>query len=109
MASHRSMKTEKPRCARGSSQPKLSALNVEAGTAAARGLHVRVLELKAGPFQGLHVVHDRAIQIHHAGRVHEHLQAVELKGLVHHAGAVLELHRVLEAGATATDNAYTQA
>jgi type II secretory pathway pseudopilin PulG len=52
-------------------------LHAERRTAAAGRLHLGVLELEAGGFQRLHVVHDAAVQIHQRGGIHKDLQVVE--------------------------------
>src|SRR5580658_4088728 len=83
-------------------------LNVEGRSAAAGALHVRVVELEAGAFQRFQVVNADALQVHQRGRVDENLQAFEVEGLVHHAGAVFERHRVGEAGAASAYHSDTQ-
>src|SRR6266704_5591025 len=91
---------------RGSSN--LCALCLEAGSATAGALHVRVLELEARALEGLDVVDNASRKIHERGRVHENLQTFKLEDFVHGSGAILKLHAVLEARAAATDYSHTQ-
>src|SRR5579863_5227531 len=84
------------------------ALHVERRTAAASALHIRILELEASAFECLDVIDHAAIQIHDRRRIDVDLQAVEIKSLIHHAGAVFELHRVGEPGTTAAYDTYAQ-
>jgi hypothetical protein len=75
----------------------IGALGAEGASAAAGGLHIRVIELEPGAFQALDVIHFRAVQIQQARLVDEHLQAAKAVGLIQHSGTVLESHRVAEA------------
>src|SRR5580704_17248343 len=77
-------------------------LCAEGAAAPAGALHVRVIELKSGAFHGLDVVHFGAVQIQQASLVDEHLQIVELIGLVQHVRRILESHGIAESGAPAT-------
>jgi hypothetical protein len=59
-------------------------LDAKRGTATAGALRVRVLKLEACCFQGFHVIHHAAIEIHQRSRIDKHLEAVEGENLVHH-------------------------
>src|SRR5271166_2752611 len=83
-------------------------LNVKRGAATAGALHVRVLELEPGAFQGLDVIDMRSAQIHQGSGIHVNLQTVKIENLVHHAGAVLEGHGILKSRATAADYGQPQ-
>src|ERR1700722_17318806 len=83
-------------------------LYVERGAATAGALNVRILELESSAFQSLNVINVRAAQIHQRSGVNVHLQTFEVEYLVHHAGAVLESHRILKAVATATHYGQTK-
>src|ERR1700751_4780590 len=69
-------------------------LHAERRSASAGALHVWILKLEARAFQRLHVVDHATVQVHDRGCIHEHFESVEVENLVHHAGAVLELHGV---------------
>src|SRR5579863_8452274 len=91
------------------SNPEKSALDVERRTAAASRLHLGVLELEARRFQGLHVIHRAAVQVHQRRGVDKHLQVVKAEHLVHHPGLVLKRHRILETRAAAAYHANAKA
>jgi len=84
-------------------------LDAERGAATASALHIRVLKFEARALDRLHVVDDATVQVHDGSRIDVDLEAVEVKHLVHHAGAVFKLHGVGEARAAAADHAHTQA
>src|SRR5579872_2083469 len=79
-------------------------LRAKRAAAPARRLDVRVVELEARPFQGLDEVHLSAVQIQQTRLVDEHLEVLELIGLVQQPGTVLESHRVAESGAASADH-----
>src|SRR5579859_618612 len=83
-------------------------LHAERRSAAAGAFHVRILELESRTLEGLHVIHDAAVEIHDRRRIDEYLQAVHFEGLVHHSGAVLKLHGIRETGASAADDSNAQ-
>src|ERR1700685_3122883 len=80
----------------------------EGGAAAACTLHVRVLELETGRFQGFYVVHYATVQVHQGSGVDENLQVVKPEHFVHHAGLIFKGHGVLEAGTSAAHYANAQ-
>jgi len=84
-------------------------LNAERRSAPASALGVGVLELEACCFEGFDVVDDAAVEVHERSGVDKDLECAEVKDLVHHAGLVLKRHGVLEAGASAADDANAQA
>src|SRR5437867_2436114 len=83
-------------------------LNVKGRTAAAGAFDVRIFELKSGAFEGLDVVDDAAVQVHHGSGVHVDFQSVHVENLVHHACTVFEGHGVGEAGASTAHDAHAQ-
>src|SRR5580692_3687169 len=83
-------------------------LHIERRTAAAGALHIRVLELESRALERLNVIYDAPIQVHDRGRIDVDLKAVKIKGLIHHACAVFELHGVGEPGTTAAHDTYAQ-
>src|SRR5690348_507306 len=83
-------------------------LDVERRPASAGALYRWVVELEAGGFNRLHIIYSAAVQVHDGRGINEDLKALEVQGLVHHSGGVLERHRVLEAGAAATHHANTK-
>src|SRR5579871_1836120 len=85
-----------------------SCLNLERAAASTGGLHLRIVELETRSFQGLHIIHFRAIQIEQARLVDEHLQPVVIIGLIQHVWLVLESHRVTEPGAASTHDCNPQ-
>ncbi len=48
-------------------------LDAERRTAAAGGLHIRIFELEAGAFEGLDVIDDASLEVHHGSGVDEDL------------------------------------
>ena len=84
-------------------------LDAEGRSAAAGALHVRIFELEARAFERFDVVDNAAVEIHHRGRVDVNLEAIHVERLVHHAGAILELHRVGEAGTSTAHHTDAQA
>src|SRR6516162_1482440 len=83
-------------------------LHAKRGTAATRALHVRVFELETRALQRFDVINRHTLQIHERSCVDKHLKVIEAEGFVHHAGAVLEGHRVGESRASAADYAHAQ-
>src|SRR5436305_424396 len=83
-------------------------LDVKRGAATAGALHVGILKLESSAFEGLHVIDYAALQIHKRSGIDEYFEVVEIKALVHHAGAVLERHGIGEAGASTADHTHAQ-
>src|ERR1022692_4802002 len=83
-------------------------LHAKRGSATARTLHVRVLELEARALKSFDIIHNAVIQVHDRGCVHVYLETVDVEYLVHHPRAVFKRHRVRETGATAAHYTYAQ-
>src|SRR4051794_15628954 len=81
--------------------------NPEGGATPARGDHVRVVHLEAGPHQALRVVDRRAVHVLEALAVDEDPDALVLEDLVALARLV-ESELVLEAGAAAALHGHAQ-
>jgi len=79
-------------------------LNAKRAAAAASALHVRVIELEAGAFDGLNVVDLDAIQVHRAHLVDRDLEPVKINDLIGLIGLVFKCHVVLETGAASADD-----
>src|SRR5438105_12996586 len=75
-----------------SSKKSRRGLHVERGATAACALHVGILELESRPFQGLDIVDDTSVQIHHRSSIDEHFQAIHVECLVNHSLDDLERH-----------------
>src|SRR5262249_23071190 len=78
-------------------------LRLEGAAAAAGRLYVGVVKLETRPFERLHVIDFRAVEIKKARLVDEDLQAVVSVCLVEHVRRVLEGHRIAEARAPSAD------
>src|SRR5665213_2396512 len=95
-------------CPEASRVVQADCLYAEGRSAAARALHIRILELEAGRFEGFDVVDYAAVQVHQRGRVDKNLEAVVGEDLVHHAALVFEGHGVLKSGKTAANDTNAQ-
>src|ERR1700734_1383044 len=76
-------------------------LSAEGTAAPAGALDIGIVELKSRPFHGFHVVHLGAVQVQQAGLIDEHLQIVELVGLIQHVRGVFESHGIAKSRASA--------
>src|SRR3954451_18960187 len=84
-------------------------LNAERGSAPAGALDVGIFEFESRTLERFNIVDHAAVEVHHGRGVNVNLQTVHIEGLVHHSGAVLELHGIRESGAPATHNTDAQA
>src|SRR6266568_7265490 len=82
-------------------------LHGERATAAAGGLHVRVVELETRAVEPLDVIHLGAEEVHQAHLVHDELDAVRVEDLVA-VLRIVEIKVVREPGAPAPDHAHAQ-
>jgi hypothetical protein len=82
--------------------------NAKRAAAAARALHVRVIELEAGTFDGLDVIDLDAVQVHRTHLVDRDLEAVKIHHLIGLIGLVFECHVILETGAASSDDGNAQ-
>src|SRR5215469_14670519 len=82
--------------------------DAERAAAAAGGLHVRVIELEAGAFEGLDIVDFHALEIHRAHLIDGDFQAVEIHHFIGIVGLVFKGHVVLKTRTAAADNGDTQ-
>src|SRR5512140_808334 len=85
----------------------LYALDGERRAAAARRLHVRIVELESGALQALDVIDLGPDQIHEAHLVDDALHALDLE-LAIDLGRLVEVEVVREAGTPTTDDAQAQ-
>src|SRR5215813_11618763 len=78
-------------------------LNAERRPASARALHVRIVKLETGGFEGFDIIYNAALKVHKRRRVNEHLEFIKIEDFVHHSGSVFEVHRIAESRAASTD------
>jgi len=83
-------------------------LNAERTAATASALHVRVVELEAGAFQGFDVIDFHPIQIHRTHLVDRDLKPIKIHDLVGLVGLVFKCHVVLKTGAASADDGNAQ-
>ena len=83
-------------------------LDAEGTAAAARALHVRVIELEAGTFESLDVVDLHSIQVHGTHLIDSDFESIEVHDFVGLVGLILKRHMVLETGAASADHGNAQ-
>src|SRR4051794_9831934 len=86
----------------------LALLDLEGVAAAARGAHVRVVDLEPGLLEAVQEVDRRALQVRRAPGVDDDRHAVQLRLEVAVLDALVEAERVLEPGAAATLDGDTE-